>query len=58
MVAKPKGDDYYPKRETFFQIANRDVDLWVGISQTLHSSLSKENSKYQRDYTHIYSSPY
>jgi hypothetical protein len=53
MVAKLEGDDCHPKRETFFLIANRDANPWLGIIQTLHFSLSKENSKYQHNCTHI-----
>jgi hypothetical protein len=51
MVAKLEGDDYHPKHETFLHIASRDADPWLGISQTLHSFLSKENSK---NCTHIF----
>jgi len=53
MVIKLEGDDCRPKCETFFQIANRDLDPWPWIYQTLHSSFSKESSKYQCDCTHI-----
>jgi hypothetical protein len=53
MVVKREGVDYRPKCETFFQMASKDVDLCLGIFQILHSFLSKENSKYQHDYTRI-----
>jgi hypothetical protein len=53
MVTKPEGDDCCPKCETFFHIANGDVNLQLKIYQILHFSLSKENSEYQHDYTHI-----
>jgi hypothetical protein len=53
MVTKPKGDDCCPKHETFSQKATRDGDPRPRMSQTLHSSLSKENSKYQHDCTRI-----
>jgi len=54
MFTMPEGDDFYPKCETFFQIANKDANLWPRVFRTLHSSLSKENSEYQHDCTHIF----
>jgi hypothetical protein len=44
MVAKHEGDDFHPKRETFFLERKKKLDFQLGNFQTPHFFLSKNLS--------------